>query len=98
MMNTKSVRPVVRGTTDLMAEPIPHPKRPPCTPSRHSSCFASGGRAAGQRPIILILSGADTVAHHFNAICGGGGGQVYAVGPVRPPHSAPNTNYHLIGW
>ena len=25
-------------------------------------------------------------------------GVVYAVGPVRPPHSAPNTNYHLLGW
>ena len=35
------------------------------------------------------------VAHHFNAVCGDG--VVYAVGPVRPPHSAPNTNYHLLG-
>ena len=25
-------------------------------------------------------------------------GVVYAVSPVRPPHSAPNTNYHLLGW
>ena len=25
-------------------------------------------------------------------------GVVYALGPVRPTHSAPNVNYHLLGW
>ena len=43
--NIKSVRPEVRGTTDFMAEPSPHPKRPPRRPSRHSSFFATDGRA-----------------------------------------------------
>ena len=41
----KSVMPEVRGTTDFMAEPIPHPKHPSRTPSRRSSFFAADGRA-----------------------------------------------------
>ena len=41
----KSVRPEVRGSTDFDGGAIPHPKRPPRTPSRRSSFFASDGRA-----------------------------------------------------
>ena len=37
--------PRYEGQLILMAEPIPHPKRPARTPSRHSSFFASDGRA-----------------------------------------------------
>ena len=37
--------PRYEGQLILMAEPIPHPKRPPRTPSRRSSFFASYGRA-----------------------------------------------------
>ena len=37
--------PRYEGQLILMAEPIPHPKRPPRTPSRRSSVFASDGRA-----------------------------------------------------
>ena len=37
--------PRYEGQLILMAEPIPHPKRPPLTPSQHSSFFASDGRA-----------------------------------------------------
>ena len=42
--------PRYEGQLILMAEPIPHPKRPPRTPSRRSSFFASDGR---QRPIVI---------------------------------------------
>ena len=45
-LQTKSVRPDVRGTTAFfMAEPTPHPKRPHRTPSRRSSFSAADGRA-----------------------------------------------------
>ena len=37
--------PSYEGQLILMADPIPHPKRPPRTPSRRSSFFASDGRA-----------------------------------------------------
>ena len=37
--------PRYEGQLILMAEPIPHPKRPPCMPSRRSSFFASNRRA-----------------------------------------------------
>ena len=37
--------PRFEGQLILMAEPIPHPKRPPRTPSRHSSFFATDRRA-----------------------------------------------------
>ena len=37
--------PRYEGQLISMAEPIPHPKRPPRTPSRRSSFFASDGRA-----------------------------------------------------
>ena len=48
------------------------------------------GRAGRDR--YLILTGADTVAHHFNAICGGAGG--VCRGPRRttsfgPQHELP---------
>ena len=66
----------------LIAEPIPHPKRPPLSPSRRSSFFAADKRALLH--IILMQFVAEGVA--------------YAVGPVRPPHSALNVNCHLLGW
>ena len=45
--------------------------RPPRTPSRRSSFFAADGRAGTDSS---IRRHAETVAHHFNAICDGGGG------------------------
>ena len=47
MYYRKTVRP--EGQLILMAEPIPHPKRPPRTPSRRSS-FSP--RTDGQRPMV----------------------------------------------
>ena len=89
----KSVRPEVRGTTDVNGGAYPPSKTSPRTPSRCSSFFAADGRAGTDSS---ILRHADTVEHYFHAICGGG--VVYAVGHVLPPHSAPNVNYHLLGW
>ena len=63
--------PRYEGQLIFMEEPIPHPKRPPRTPSRHSSFFAADGRAGTDSS---ILRHADTVAHQFDAICGRGGG------------------------
>ena len=60
MYYRKTVRP--EGQLILMAEPIPHPKRPPRTPSRRSSFFATDGRAETDNS---ILRGADTVVHYF---------------------------------
>ena len=76
-----------------MAEPIPHPKRPPRTPSRRSSFFASDGRAETDSYFWEARTPLRTILMQFVAE-----EVVYAVGPVRPPHSAPNTNYHLLGW
>ena len=78
----------------FMAEPTPHLKHPPRTPSRHSSFFAPDGRA-------------ETDSFHFETrghCCAPiymqfvAEGVVYVVCPVRPPHSATNVNYHLLGW
>ena len=55
----------------LIAEPIPHPKRPLVRPHDAHHFFAADGRAGTGS---LILRHADTVEHHFHAICGGGGG------------------------
>ena len=67
----KSVMPEIRGTTDFYCGAYPHPKSLPRTSSRRSSFFAADGRA---ETVSSILRHADTVAHHFNAICGEGGG------------------------
>ena len=53
-----------------MAEPSPHPKRLPRTPSQRSSFVATDGRAGTDSS---ILRGTGTVAHHFHAVCGEGG-------------------------
>ena len=77
-----------------MAEPKP--------PSDQSSSYAlttiSSHVSSDRRAVTDINEErrGRCVAHHFNAVCGDGGG--VCVGPVRPPHSAPNTNYHLLGW
>ena len=76
-----------------MAEPKP--------PSDQSSSYALttiSSHVSSDRRAVTDMNGerrGRCVAHHFNAVCGDG--VVYAVGPVRPPHSAPNTNYHLLG-
>ena len=57
--------PRYEGQLIFMAEPIPYPKRPPCTPSRRSSFFAAD---VGQRPKGTTLRYADTFAHRFNAM------------------------------
>ena len=84
-LHSNHLGPRYEGQLIFMAGPIPHPKRPPCTLSRRSSFFASDG----QRPIVH----SEWRRHHFNAICGGG--VVYAVGPVRPSQSAPNSELPL---
>ena len=45
MYNKNQLGPRYEGQLILMAEPIPHPKRAPRTPSRRSWFFASDGRA-----------------------------------------------------
>ena len=90
VMYSKSIRAEVRGTTYFNGGAYCPSKTSPLV---RSSFFAADGRAGADS---LILRHVDSVAHHFNVICGGI--VVYAVGPVRPPHSAPNVNYHLLGW
>ena len=67
----KSVSPEVRGTTNFNGGAYPYPKRPPRTPSRRSSFFAADERSGTDSS---NLRHADTVAHHYHAICGGEGG------------------------
>ena len=83
---TNQLCPIYEGQLIFMAETIPYPKRPRRTLSRRSSFFATDGRAGTDSSILRY---AETIAHHFTAICGGG--VVYAVGPVRPSHSGPPT-------
>ena len=67
----KSVRSKVRGQLIFLAKPIPHSKRPPRTPSRHSLFFVGEGRVETNSSILRHV---DFVAHYFDAIYGGGGG------------------------
>ena len=90
-----SARPEVRGTADVGWRSLnPLPINPPRTHSRlyHHMCLRTDGRWR-----TWMVRDADaalrTILTQFVAM-----GVVYAVGPVRPPHSAPNTNYHLLGW
>ena len=82
------------GLLIFMAEPIPHPKRPPRTPSRRSSFFAADGWA--ETDSSILRHAAPLLRTNLHAVSGGG--VVYVAGPVRPPHSAPNVNYFLLGW
>ena len=63
--------PRYEGRLIFMVEPIPPPKCPLVRPNdaHHFSL-----RTDGQETDSSILRHADTVAHHFNAICCGGGG------------------------
>ena len=96
-----SARPEVRGTADVGWRSLnPLPINPPRTHSRlyHHMCLRTDGRWRTWMEYLISVSSwrGRCVAHHFNAVCGDGGG--VCVGHVRPPHSAPNTNYHLLGW
>ena len=89
-----SARPEVRGTADVGWRSLnPLPKNPPRTHSRlyHHMCLRTDGRWRTwmERDADAALR---TILTQFVEM-----GVVYAVGPVRPPHSAPNTNYHLLG-
>ena len=84
--------PEVRGTTDFNGGAYPPSKRP------HHFLL----RTDGQRPIVNTERRghrcASVILMQFVAE-----GVVYAVGPVRvvmvrPSRSAPNANYHLLGW
>ena len=90
-----SARSEVRGTADVGWRSLnPLPINPPRTHSRlyHHMCLRTDGRWRTwmERDADAALR---TILTQFVAM-----GVVYAVGPVRPPHSAPNTNYHLLGW
>ena len=87
-MRMKSFSPRYEAQLILIAEPIPHPKHPPRTPSRRSSFFATVERAGTDSS---ILRGADIVAHHFHAVCGAGVlyMYMYVVDAVRPTQFGP---------
>ena len=57
--------PRYEGQLIFMADPIPLSKRPPRTPSRHSSFSL---RTDGQRPKVTTLRYADTACAPFNAV------------------------------
>ena len=91
---TNQLGPRYGGQLIFMAEPIPHPKRPPRTPSRRSSFFATDGRTGIDSSILRY---ADTIAHHFNAICGGRGG--VCRGPrMTTSFGGPQRELPLVGW
>ena len=90
----KSVRRY-EGQLILMAEPIPLPKRPPRTPSRHSSFFLL--RTDGQRPIVNTERPARTPLRTIlHAVCGEAG--AVCRGPRPTSSFGPSVNYHRLGW
>ena len=94
IINEKSVRPEVRGTTDFYGGASSPNRSPPRTPSRRSSFFASDGQAETERLF------AEQRGHRLRTILTSfeAKGVPYAVGPVQPAHSAPYTNYLRLGW
>ena len=95
-LETKSVKLEVRWTTDFFGGAY--------LPSKTSRSYAL-------TTLIIFrcgrTDGAETNSFHFETrgpCCAPiytqfvAEGVVYAVGPVRPPHSAPNVNYHMLSW
>ena len=86
--------PEVRGTADvdggayLLFLPLPR------TPSRLSSLRSSDGRTGTDRTCVSNAD-ADCAPFYVPFVAMG---VVYVAGPVRPPHSTPNGNYHRLGW
>ena len=79
-----------------MAEPNRHSFRTLVLTHDVSSSGSTDGRTGTDRTCDRTRT---MLAHHFDAICGDGGlGVLYVAGPVRPAHSAPKVNYHLLGW
>ena len=89
----KSVRPLVRGSTDFIGGAYPPSKTSPSSPSRHSSYFATDGR---QRPIVNSERRGHRCAPLYVPFVAKG--VLYVVGLVRPAHLALSVNYHWLGW
>ena len=90
---TRQLCPRYEGQLTWIAEPICHSFRSRVRPHDYHHSGLRTDELGRTERVIERGRYLRTILTQFVAE-----GVVYSVGPVRPSHSAPSVNYHLLGW